>query len=225
MNRLHPVRRFKYMFGIYGKNRRASCFFKALFIIIIAALIFSAAESRLGSAALRLAEAQLKNELTYECNRIVRELTDNRQTNVIRPPELSHTDSGSVTSASTDLTSINTLKTDVSLRLSEYLMSKNKINCSVPIGSVFSDEMFAAYGFQIPTRVICSASSAIDFDDDFISAGINQTRYRLMLKITVDANLHTVFRSHNSKITVDVPISETIIVGDVPTVLPGIFEK
>ena len=225
MHRLHPVRRFKYMFGIYEKKHSLSGFFKALLIIVIAVLIFSAAESRLGSAALRLAEAQLKNELTYECNQIVRELTANQQTNVLQVPELSRTDSGNVTSASTDLTSINTLKTDASLRLSEYLMSKKKINCSVPIGSVFSDEMFAAYGFQIPTRIICSASSTVDFDDDFISAGINQTRYRLMLKITVDANLHTVFRSQNTKITVDVPISETIIVGDVPTVLPDILEK
>lgn len=225
MHRMHPVRRLKYMFGFYGKKPRLGSLFKASLIIIIFAVIFSAIESRLGSAALRLGETQLKNELTYECNRIVRELTADGQTNFSQMPELSRNGNGNVVSASADLASINTLKTDVSLRLTEYLMSKRKIDCSVPIGSFFSDEMFAAYGFHIPTKIICSASSEVDFDDDFISAGINQTRYRLMLKVCVDANLHTVFRSQNSKITIDVPISETIIVGDVPAVLPGILEK
>ncbi|HCM23800.1 MAG TPA: hypothetical protein DHW78_05705, partial [Ruminococcaceae bacterium] len=52
----------------------------------------------------------------------------------------------------------------------------------------------------------------------FDSAGINQTRHRLILHVTVGLYTYLIGKDANQQITVDVPVAETVIVGPVPSV-------
>ena len=82
--------------------------------------------------------------------------------------------------------------------------------------SLISDGIFAGYGFKIPLRLITSGTAYVDFSDEFISAGINQTKYRLSIKVTVDMELQMVFSESKAIFTTDIPLAEKIIAGETP---------
>ncbi|MBQ2613705.1 MAG: sporulation protein YunB, partial [Clostridia bacterium] len=45
---------------------------------------------------------------------------------------------------------------------------------------------------------------------------INQTKYSLSVKVTVPARIAGVFRYEDTKVVTEIPLAETILVGEVP---------
>ena len=87
------------------------------------------------------------------------------------------------------------------------------------------------FGFQsavdVATRAIdCIHTTAashgrvfivdVNFEDDFVSAGVNQVRHRLMISVVVNATLCSMTESTPICIVTDIPLAETVISGDVP---------
>ena len=70
---------------------------------------------------------------------------------------------------------------------------------------------FGSDGFGIPLGKI-----ACDTESQFISAGINQTLFRLILKISLAYEVLAPFTRESSELTFTYTLCETIIVGDVP---------
>ncbi|MEG1441994.1 MAG: sporulation protein YunB, partial [Oscillospiraceae bacterium] len=56
----------------------------------------------------------------------------------------------------------------------------------------------------------------IYFHDDFESVGINQTRHRIMVVVKVPISIAAPLKKISSEVVSEVPIAETVIVGDVP---------
>ena len=56
----------------------------------------------------------------------------------------------------------------------------------------------------------------VDFGTDFESSGINQTRHRIYLKSTTQVKVVVPLTTSTKEIKTQIPICETIIVGDVP---------
>ena len=217
LHNLHPIRKFKYRIGYYEKQKK-SC----MSLILTAALCMAAVcaafygvEKRIAPIAFKTGEASLKNGLTAECNRILEEITgDGSVTSDIMLQN--RNESGKVTSVAVNFAEVNRIKTYSAQRIAEYLESRKNIDCSVPIGSLVSDGIFSGYGFDIPVNLVCTADFDINFDDDFCSAGINQVRHRLMIKVAVNASLCSVFERAPICVVTDIPIAETVISGDVP---------
>lgn len=219
MSKLHIGRRIKYKFGGYRKRKNKSFSRYLLQIIIFTTVIISVlvfAGQRVCTLALNLGEVQLENELRYECNRIASDLLSEYD---LSSSTLSQSlgNDGNVLSITADFTELNNFKLMLSNKLTERLLSYNEIVCNLPIGAFFSEDIFAAQGFKIPIKITSSGSVTVDFLDDFTSAGINQTRHRLMLRITAIVHLHTVYNQTEKEIITDIPITELITVGEVPS--------
>ena len=78
-----------------------------------------------------------------------------------------------------------------------------------------------ASGITLPVSLICTSDATVEFSDEFCSAGINQTRHRLMINVTVNAVLHSAFEVKEKTVSTDIPIAETVISGDVPGLIYG----
>ncbi len=128
----------------------------------------------------------------------------------------------SLPALSTDYSELNFLKTEIADKMTSYMSSLNYIDCNIPSGALFSDGIFAGYGFNIPVRLITSGIAYVDFTDEFISSGINHTKYRLSIKVTVTAEVQTIFNQSESTFSTEIPLTEKIIVGDVPNVMFGL---
>lgn len=213
----HPIRRFKYRCGLYKKRKSRRFGALIIFIILLSVLCtaFCAIEKRIAPIAFKTGETQLKNGLTSECNMILADvsgggfnaadiMTENRDEN------------GRVTSVSVNFDEVNRVKTYSAQRIAEYLKGCKNIKCAVPSGSLVSDGILSGYGFDIPLNLVCTADVDVNFEDDFVSAGVNQVRHRLMISVVVNATLCSMTESTPICIVTDIPLAETVISGDVP---------
>ena len=69
---------------------------------------------------------------------------------------------------------------------------------------------------KIKIKTVPLGKIACDTESQFISAGINQTLFRLILKISLAYEVLAPFTRESSELTFTYTLCETIIVGDVP---------
>lgn len=217
LHNLHPIRRLKYRFGVY-QSRKNHCFKAVVLFVVLTIVVFAVflgIERRIAPIAFKTGEAQLKNGLTLECNRILSEVTAEKFKTSDIMTENRDAD-GRVTSVSVNFGEVNRIKTYSAQRIAEYLKGCKNIGCSVPMGSLVSDGILSGYGFEIPLNLVCTAELDVNFEDDFVSAGVNQVRHRLMISVVVNATLCSITESTPVRIVTDIPLAETVISGDVP---------
>lgn len=187
-------------------------------ILIFALLLFSfyKTEERLFSLAERLAVSHLQNTISRECNLRINEILKNNNIDLSSVLSSNSLENDTI---QTDYSHLNLLKTEVADSITHVMHELSYVDCNIPSGALISKGMFAGYGFSIPVRLIASGTAYVDFSDEFISSGINQTKYRLCLKITVNIELQTVFNESKNTFVTEIPITEKIIIGDVPNLM------
>lgn len=218
-------RRMKYRLGIYHKRpvrrcrkripaRTVFCFWMAA-ILILCGFVFVKAEHRLGDVAGDIAVSKLNGEITTLCNEAVAQVLDETD---IQYDEIFATNDkeGQITSMTTDFREVNQLKSALALKIQEKLDSLERMKVPVPIGALFSDRLITGVGFDMPVKVIVTNSIELKFYDDFSSAGINQTKHQLMVEIKVPAAVNAPGYKNETEIVTQVPVAETVIVGNVP---------
>jgi len=117
----------------------------------------------------------------------------------------------------TDVASLNSIKADFAKKLNSTL-KKSRIRISVPLGDVIGHPSTLGRGPRLYVRLSGFTSAVTDIQSEFISAGINQTLHRISMTVTVEYTL-VLPRFQTKKLTqrLTVPLSETVIIGDVPS--------
>ena len=92
----------------------------------------------------------------------------------------------------------------------------------MPVGSLTGISLFSGRGFSLPVEVVAVGSAHGDFQSQFTSAGINQTRHRILLEVTVSVEILLPGETMQTEICPQVPIAETVIVGQVPDTYLGL---
>lgn len=115
-----------------------------------------------------------------------------------------------VAAVSTNVAAVNTLAAEILSRAVEATAG-NDLRVNVPLGSFFGVPVFS-----VPVSVKMLSSSAYDFRSELESAGINQTRHRVVLELRVDAALFMPWRVVYTASEAEILVSDTVVVGDVP---------
>lgn len=87
---------------------------------------------------------------------------------------------------------------------------------SIPVGQVLGSQLLAAYGPQIPVRIIPVGAVEVDMVDRFETAGINQTRHRIYLDLASSVRIVVPWQQTEVEIATRVPLVENVLVGEVP---------
>jgi hypothetical protein len=111
------------------------------------------------------------------------------------------------------------MRADVSRRLCEKLGELEKFYVDVDLSNIFEDEViFGGSHISVTVDIVPTGGVETDVKSEFVSAGINQTNYRLSLLVSASVTADVI-----SSFTVDtytsVNIVDMLIVGDVPTVM------
>ena len=101
-----------------------------------------------------------------------------------------------------------------------YKCGAKKQNCC--ISEYIGCKVFESVGIPVQETVIGTYTSkgkekVVVACKDFTSQGINQTLHRIYLELNMDVNILTPYHIVNSRITNQVLIAESIIVGNVPS--------
>lgn len=217
MKKLYISRRLKYRFGLYKPPSLS----RKVFLIVLTLAIslhgtFFVLEDKLTPAAQELAASNLSNEILAKANLITSQIISENNLSYQAVVNIKTSSDGRISAVTTDFSQLNAVKSQIAVKLSDYLNSNPKKVCYVPVGSLISGRLLSASGFCIPASFICTSDVEVEFTDAFTSGGINTTYHKIFLQIRTTTNISNIFSSKTVQTTADIPIAETIIPGEVP---------
>jgi len=122
---------------------------------------------------------------------------------------------GKVSAVISNIVEINRLKARISQRVQENL-TLDLIAVTIPLGNLIGGDIFSGRGPGIRFRLVPYGSVSVEVGNEFVSAGINQSLHRIVLKVTAGLSIVLPVTSVSASVQSGVVVAETIIVGDVP---------
>ncbi|MFR3290420.1 MAG: sporulation protein YunB [Lachnospiraceae bacterium] len=128
---------------------------------------------------------------------------------------LEHDENGNVTAVRANMARINAMSSEL---LSDIVKAADggELSLAIPIGNLLGSSLLLGRGFDIPVDITMLSSSRVDFKNDLISAGINQTKHQMKLDVVIDIDVIMPWRTVSTQVVSEILIAETVIVGKVP---------
>lgn len=125
-------------------------------------------------------------------------------------------DAGRVSMLQADTMRMNELGTRTALVAQRNLDALAATGIRIPIGAATGSRLLAGSGPAITVNLVPMGSVTAEFVSEFTSAGINQTRHRIYLKMNTVVRMVIPTGAGQAQVSAYVPIAESIIVGQVP---------
>ncbi|NLJ78914.1 MAG: sporulation protein YunB [Tissierellia bacterium] len=109
---------------------------------------------------------------------------------------------------------MNNIAAEVALEVQEQLQKISQSRVKVPLSNAFDTRLVRLPSVSI--SIAPQGSVSVDFATEFEDSGINQTRHRIYIIVVTDIKIIVPLISEDIRITTNIPIAETIIVGEVP---------
>ena len=123
--------------------------------------------------------------------------------------------SGKITTITSNVSKMNQISNMAILSTQERI-EKSDSNIRVPIGAFIGLNIFSGEGVKVKIKTLPTGVCKANFKSSFDKAGINQTRHKITLIITVEVSTVAPFFTEVEEYVNEIPIAETVIVGDIP---------
>jgi len=162
-----------------------------------------------------VADAEMRAKATEIVNRaIINEYSD--QFNYDQVIRVDKDSQGNIVMLKADTLKMNKIACDVALESQKELMKLGEVGIKVPLGYITRNNILSYYGPKITIRMQPIGSVETKYSSEFESAGINQTRHKIYVKVKTTVRVIIPLKSNDIVVTNEVPIAETIIVGKTP---------
>ncbi len=163
----------------------------------------------------------VRNQINLMLNKIIEEEIANNAVTYNLLVNIEKGTDGQITSISSDVYNMNKIKVSIEEKILESVLNRGEIKVDVPIGSLLGNELFLGRGPEIKILVTPIASVHARFQNEFDSAGVNQTRHRILLNYDVCLKIMLPGKRDETVISSSVCVAETIVVGLVPRLFSG----
>lgn len=123
---------------------------------------------------------------------------------------------GNINLIRADTIKLNKLSSEIALECNDELKKIGDIGVDVPIGWITERSVLYNMGPEINIKIQPIGNINIDYDSKFESAGINQTRHKIYLKVKAMVRVVVPLHSQDVEVDCDIPVAETIVVGKIP---------
>ncbi|MGI6065522.1 MAG: sporulation protein YunB [Bacillota bacterium] len=194
-----------------NRNRllRNFCF---LLFVVFGLLIFL--EINLAPAIQSIAEAKTKLAATKIINEAVSRNTINNKYGDIMDIHKDSQDRVVLMMPNTRV--INQLATQTTLEIERDLNDLKSQGISIPLGLITGSALLSNTGPPLKVEVVPVGTVDVDVMDEFVEAGINQTKHRIFFNIKTDLKVVVPMMGSTINISMQVPVTESIIIGPVP---------
>ena len=211
----------------YGLRRRM--FFLQIPRILLAILCFAAlvllilgiVEKNLKPTIVQIAESRASLIATETIHRVLYEkvLADVNYNELM----FIHKDSEQrITMMQANTIKISRIVSQANLEIKDALDNLKDETIEIPLGQTLGSQLFANYGPRINIKLAPVGKVKVSFTDEFQEAGINQVRHILYLNIETTIRIVVPLATEGVAVNNQVPIAETIIVGQVPNTYFGV---
>lgn len=200
---------------IHRKRHKWGLPVRLLLVVAVPVALFFWMDANLRPVILSMAEAQARvmavqamNDAVFDVMRSG-ELYDDLMTVVLD-------ESGHVSVVRANTVRMNELATTSALRVQHNLSEIAEAGISIPLGAALGSQLFAGSGPYITVKIVPVGAVSTEFMSEFSSAGINQTRHRIFLKMDTTVQMVIPTGTQTAHVSAHVPVAESIIVGEVP---------
>jgi sporulation protein YunB len=116
---------------------------------------------------------------------------------------------------------ISRLVAQANLEIKDTLKKLNGEVFQIPLGQTLGSQLLANYGPRINVKIVPVGAVNIKIVDDFQQAGINQVRHILYINVETNVKIVVPLVTKSVAVQTQIPIAETIIVGQVPSTYFG----
>jgi len=162
-----------------------------------------------------VAQSQMEEIANMAINTAIMDVSLN-STNYGELVNIYRNENGTIESLTLNAYAVNKLKSDISLKILEYLNDSDKYIIEVPIGNFFGSEFLTGVGPKIKLQVIPFDIVSIDFKSKFTPAGINQVLHSVEVDAEVKIGALLPGYEEETSVSSSAIVSEAIIIGDVP---------
>ena len=190
---------------------KLAIFCLALFILILGL------DHLIRHSAITIAETKAKIAATENINEaIMNYINSNDDFNNLLTIQ---TDSSNkITYTNLNTSKANELKANItSLAINSFNQDNTK-NLSIPAGVLTGSVILSGLGPNIPIKYMLSGNVNSNFESKFESAGVNQTKHTVYLNVSMEISVYILPYKTKAQIDTNIPVAETIIVGNVPNV-------
>lgn len=130
--------------------------------------------------------------------------------------DIKYDDNGNAVSIAANVSKINNLKSKIASAIQNNVSKNDYGEIAIPLGSVLENDIFQGLGPNISVSVAPFGITKVDFDDEFVAAGINQVRHKIYLNAEVTVSLISSTMEKTETVDSRILIAETVIVGNIP---------
>lgn len=123
---------------------------------------------------------------------------------------------GKITMVQANTMAMNDVSSKIAIEIQDELKKIKSTTSYIPIGTALGSPLLAKYGPQLKVSIEPIGTVSVDFKTEFESSGINQTRHIIYLEANTQVKVVIPLITSTKKVSPQIPICETIIVGDVP---------
>ncbi len=188
----------------------------AVLLTISLLLLFLGVSGRfLSELSSRIAVSDAADVVSAEVNRVIARVMAQEEFAKASFVRFETDDKGEITAVSSDMGRINALSAEI---LDEVVgQADNRVlTVSIPLGNLTGVSLLMGRGPAVPVEILMLTSSSVGFDNSIVTAGINHTKHRILLTVTVDIDVLVPWGTESTQVQSQVLIADTIIVGQVP---------
>lgn len=123
---------------------------------------------------------------------------------------------GHVTALRSNMAAFNRLQASIADDILQRMAEVSSTDLAIPIGTLTGSPLLAGRGPCLRVRMQSVGTATAQFDNQFSSAGINQTRHRIILDVDVHVSILLPGLTTYTKVSNEISVAETVIVGGVP---------
>lgn len=190
-------------------------------LLLFALLLFSIIERNLKPTIIAIAETRAHLIATETIHRVLYEkvLANVNYNDLV----FIHKDTEQrITMMQANTIRISRLVSQANLDIKKALDDLSAQSFDIPLGQTLGSKLLANYGPRITVKIMPIGSVNVTFIDKFQQAGINQVRHILYLNIETSVKIVVPLTTEGVIVNNQIPIAETIIVGEVPHTYFGI---
>ena len=182
--------------------------------LVLATAVYATAQLR------PLLESMATTRVSNTVNRIVfeavNEAIDSGEITYDQLISFEKDNDGRITAVHSNMAACNRLQVEILDIILARIDQVSARELSIPVGSLPGSALRAGRGPRIKVRMESVGSSSARFENEFTSAGINQTNHRIVLHIDVSVAILLPGFTTATQVSNAVTVAETVIVGTVP---------
>lgn len=194
-------------------NKRHKALIWSIALILLLLYLYRFVDKNIKPTVVAISEIRAKTVTTQTINDTIR-VKIRRDINYNDLIFVNYDKEGKVTLMQANTILMNSIAAEVALEVQEQLQEMSKSKIKVPLSNAFDTQIITLPSIGI--QIVPQGAVYVDFATEFESSGINQTRHRIYIIVVTDIKMIVPLVTENIRITTNIPIAETIIVGDVP---------